>query len=194
MNSNRDKTEYSVGRRKIMLTLHHTLRRKCRIVFLVGTVLGGLLSSPPAFAADTVRYKLRGSEAGFLLPQGEAQDEGKKEEYTSFAPLTLALSQREREFSKLTSIPPKFVPNPTAVAAERERVVLFLSVEDLQLVVSHPSSFSLPTYRRLAPSLEWQAQTKAAAQAGPVALRLRWDTGLGTDSYTHLRTRPLWGY
>jgi hypothetical protein len=67
-------------------------------------------------------------------------------------------------------------------------------VEDLQLVVSHPSSFSLPTYRRLAPSLEWQAQSKAAAQAGPVARSFRWDTGLGIDSYTHLRTRPLWGY
>jgi hypothetical protein len=34
-----------------------------------------------------------------------------------FAPLTLALSRREREFSKLTSIPPKFVPNTIELMA-----------------------------------------------------------------------------
>jgi hypothetical protein len=39
-------------RRQIMPTLHHTLRRQCKIVFLVGAVLGVLLSSPSAFAAE----------------------------------------------------------------------------------------------------------------------------------------------
>jgi len=37
-------------------------------------------------------------EYGFLLPQGEGQDEGvKKPKALSFHPLTLALSLRERE-------------------------------------------------------------------------------------------------
>ena len=66
-----------------MLTLHQTRRRKWKIMLLVGAVLGGLVSSPSAFAA------------------------------------------------------------------ERERDVLFLSVEDLQRVLSRPSSLALPTYRRL---------------------------------------------
>ncbi len=111
-----------------MLTLHQTRRRKWKIMLLVGAVLGGLVSSPSAFAA------------------------------------------------------------------ERERAVLFLSAEDLQRVLSRPSSLALPTYRRLAPSVEWQEQSKAAAQEGPVVQRLRWGTGLGIDSYTQLGTRPLWGY
>jgi hypothetical protein len=33
----------------------------------------------------------------FLLPPGEGQDEGKKESYSLFDSLTLALSRRERE-------------------------------------------------------------------------------------------------
>jgi hypothetical protein len=45
------------------------------------------------------------------------------------------------------------VSSPSAFAAERERAVLFLSVEDLQRVLSRPSSFALPTYRRLVPCL-----------------------------------------
>ena len=61
----------------------------------------------------------------FLLPPGEGQDEGKKEGSSLFHPLTLAssdyakdkLSRREREFSKLTSIPPKFVPNTIELMA-----------------------------------------------------------------------------
>src|SRR4051812_34033087 len=111
-----------------MLMLHQTLRRKCKIILLVGTVLGGLLSSPSAFAA------------------------------------------------------------------ERERAVLFLSVEDLQLILSRSPSFPFPTYRRLAPSSEWQEQSEAVAQESGVEQSLRWGTGLGIDSYAHLGTRPLWGY
>ena len=50
---------------------------------------------------------------------------GRNKEGPSFDPLTLAssdyakdkLSRREREFSKLTSIPPKFVPNTIELMA-----------------------------------------------------------------------------
>jgi hypothetical protein len=52
---------------------------------------------------------------------------GRNKEYPSFDPLTLTssdyakdkLSRREREFSKLTSIPPKFVPNTIALLLSR---------------------------------------------------------------------------
>ena len=47
---------------------------------------------------NTVRYKRCKLADGFLLPQGEGQDEGKKEWDTLFDSLTLALSRREREF------------------------------------------------------------------------------------------------
>ena len=110
-----------------MLMWHQTLRRKCKIMLLVGTVLGGLFSRP-------------------------------------------------------------------AFAAERERAVLFLSVEDLQLVLSRSPSLSFLTYQRLAPGSEWQEQSKAVAQESGSEQSLRWGTGLEIDSYTHLGTRPLWGY
>ena len=111
-----------------MLTLRQTLRRKWKVMLLMGAVLGSLLSSLSAFAA------------------------------------------------------------------ERERAVLFLSEEDLQLVLSRPSSLSLSTYRRLAPSSEQQEQSKVAAQEGSGALSLRWDTHPASDSSIRLGTRPLWGY
>jgi hypothetical protein len=82
----------------------------------------------------------------------------------------------------------------SAFAAERERTVLFLSMKDLQLVLSRPSSLALPTYRPHAPGFERQEQSTAAGQESAVVQRLRWSTGPGIDSYTHLGTRPLWGY
>ena len=84
--------------------------------------------------------------------------------------------------------------SPFAFAAEREGPVLFLSVEDLQIVLSHPSSLSLPTYRLLAPGFAWQEWSSAAEQEGPVEQSFRWGNGLGIDSYTRPGTRPLWGY
>ena len=84
--------------------------------------------------------------------------------------------------------------SPFAFAAEREGPVLFLSVEDLRLVLSHPSSLLLPTYRLLAPSFARQERSRAAEQEGPVEQRFRWGNGLGIDSYTRPGTRPLWGY
>ena len=120
--------EMKTERRKLMLTLHQILHRKYKSALLVGAVLGVLLSSP------------------------------------------------------------------FAVAAERKEPVLFLSVEDLQLVLSRSSSLSFPTYQRLASSFDWQEQSKAATQESPVAQDFPWDTDLGVDSYTHLGTRPLWGY
>src|SRR5262245_35889308 len=69
--------------------------------------------------------------------------------------------------------------SPFAFAAERDRPVLFLSVEDLQLVLSHPSSLLLPTYRLLAPSFARQERSRAAEQEGPVEQRFRWGNGLG---------------
>jgi hypothetical protein len=111
-----------------MLTTHQPLRRKWKIMLLVRTVLGGLVSSPSAFAA------------------------------------------------------------------ERERAVLFLSVEDLQLVLARSPSLSFLTYQRLAPGSEWQEQSKAVAQESGSEQSLLWGTGLEIDSYTHLGTRPLWGY
>src|SRR5690349_20896568 len=84
--------------------------------------------------------------------------------------------------------------SPAAFAAERARAVLFLSGEELQRVVSRPSALSLSPDWHLAPSFEGQEQATAAAQASSVAQNLHWGTGLGIDSYTHLGTRPLWGY
>jgi hypothetical protein len=60
--------------------------------------------------------------AGFLLPQGEGQDEGKKEWYFLLDALTLAssdfakdkLSWWEREFWTTLCPTPKFVPNSIA--------------------------------------------------------------------------------
>jgi hypothetical protein len=46
----------------------------------------------------------------FLLPQGEGQDEGKKEDAFLFDPLTLALSRREKELRTTWSPPSKIVP------------------------------------------------------------------------------------
>ena len=106
-----------------MLTLHQTHRRKWKSVLLVGAVLGGLGSSPSAFAA------------------------------------------------------------------ERERAVLFLSVADLQRVLS----LALPTYRPHAPGFERQEQSTAAGQESAVGQRLRWSTGPGIDSYTHLGDAPAVG-
>ena len=81
----------------------------------------------------------------------------------------------------------------SAFAAERERTVLFLSMKDLQLVLSRPSSLALPTYRPHAPGFERQEQSTAAGQESAVVQRLRWSTGPGIDSYTHLGDAPAVG-
>ena len=111
-----------------MSTLRQTLRRKWKIMLLVGAVLGSLSSSPSAFAA------------------------------------------------------------------ERDGSVLVLSMEDLQLLLSHPSSLSLSTFWPPVPSLAWQERSKAAAQEDPAERSFRWSSGLGMDGYTRPGTRPLWGY
>jgi hypothetical protein len=53
-------------------------------------------SAVSAVLPNIVWYKLSRNDNGFLLPQGEGQDEGKK--WCSLLhPLTLTLSRRERE-------------------------------------------------------------------------------------------------
>ena len=78
-----------------------------------------------------------------------------------------------------------------ARSAEREGSMLFFSLEDLQQALSL-SSF--PSLGPLAPSFEWQEQSKAAEPDGRQERNSRWGNGLGVDGYTRPGTRPLWGY
>jgi len=81
-----------------------------------------------------------------------------------------------------------------AQAAEREGSVLFFSVEDLQRALSHPSSFSLPSFLQLSPGFVWREQPEAEKQDGPLERNSHWGNGLGVDGYIRPGTRPLWGY
>ena len=81
-----------------------------------------------------------------------------------------------------------------ARAAEWEGPVLFFSLEDLQGVVSYPSSLSLPTVWTLASGFARPEQSQAAAYEGPVERSMHWGNGLGIDGYIRPGTRPLWGY
>jgi hypothetical protein len=85
----------------------------------------GLQSCP----SETVWSILFGtSYAGMMLGSFSQREKvrmrGRNKECPSFDPLTLALSRREREFSKLTSIPPKFVPNTIDGLAQEGGVFL----------------------------------------------------------------------
>src|SRR5262245_27961706 len=83
------------------------------------------------------------------------------------------------------------LPPAAALAAEREGTVLFFPLEDLQLVLSHPSLFS---FSQLSPSVAWRERHATEKQDGPVERNFRWGNGLGVDGYTRSGTRPLWGF
>ena len=73
----------------------------------------------------------------FLLPPGEGQDEGKKEESSLFDSLTLAssdyakdkLSRWEREFRTTFCALSKFVPNSIGFRTTKGCVAVFLAPE-----------------------------------------------------------------
>ena len=86
------------------------------------------------------------------------------------------------------------LPPAGALSAEREGVVLFFSMEDLQQALSQPSLLPLPSLLQLSSSFAWQEQSEAEQQNGPLERNARWGNGLGIDGYTRPGTRPLWGY
>jgi hypothetical protein len=84
--------------------------------------------------------------------------------------------------------------SPAACAAEREGPVLFFSMEDLQLVLSHSSPLAFPAFWSPGPSVAGQEQSQAAEHEGPVERSCCWGNELRLDGYTRPGTRPLWGY
>ena len=84
---------------------------------------------------------------------------------------------------------------PSAFAAERERAILFLSVEDLQRVLSRPSSFTLPTYQRLAPRCRVRSSPKPQRKRAPwcsVSAGARVWGSIAIPSWGRARCRAVW--
>ena len=83
-----------------------------------------------------------------------------------------------------------------AKAAERDGIVLFFPLEDIQYVLSHPSLPSLASlfsFSSPASSFAWRARSETAEQDSPLERNARYGTGLEIEGDRLPGPHPLWG-
>ena len=84
-----------------------------------------------------------------------------------------------------------------AKAAERDGIVLFFPLEDIQHVLAHPSLSSLSSlfsFSSPASGFAWREQSVAPEQDSHLERNARYSTGLEIEGYRLPGPHPLWGY